>query len=122
VQAEAGLPRFVLDPRLTARAVQNLIRNAMRYCHRSLLLRVDMDEQGACLLTVEDDGIGIPPEERQRIFQPFYRLDRSRDRTTGGFGLGLAISRRAIESQGGSLTAEQSALGGAQFRIRLPRG
>lgn len=122
VRAEAGLPRFVLDPRLTARAVQNLIRNAMRYCHRSLLLRVDMDEQGACLLTVEDDGIGIPPEERQRIFQPFYRLDRSRDRTTGGFGLGLAISRRAIESQGGSLTAEQSALGGAQFRIRLPRG
>ncbi|QXI40635.1 ATP-binding protein [Pseudomonas xantholysinigenes] len=121
VRAESELPRFVLDPRLTARAVQNLVRNAMRYCDESLLLRLRL-EDGACLLTVEDDGIGIPPEERERIFQPFYRLDRSRDRNTGGFGLGLAISRRAIEGQGGTLTVAQSALGGAQFRIRLPAG
>lgn len=121
VRCESELPRFVLDPRLTARAVQNLVRNAMRYCDESLLLRLRL-EDGACLLTVEDDGIGIPPEERERIFQPFYRLDRSRDRNTGGFGLGLAISRRAIEGQGGTLTVAQSALGGAQFRIRLPAG
>ncbi|ANY86935.1 MULTISPECIES: ATP-binding protein [Pseudomonas] len=122
VRAETRLPRFVLDPRLTARAVQNLVRNAMRYCDESLLLRLRLEEDGACLVTVEDDGIGIPPEERERIFQPFYRLDRSRDRSTGGFGLGLAISRRAIEGQGGTLTVAQSALGGAQFRIRLPAG
>jgi two-component system OmpR family sensor kinase len=122
VQAEDNLPRFVLDPRLTARAVQNLVRNAMRYCDESLLLRLRLEADGACLLTVEDDGIGIPAEERERIFQPFYRLDRSRDRNTGGFGLGLAISRRAIEGQGGTLTVAQSALGGAQFRIRLPAG
>lgn len=122
VHADEGLPRFVLDPRLTARAVQNLVRNAMRYCDRRLLLRLTQEADRACLLTVEDDGIGIPPEERERIFQPFYRLDRSRDRSTGGFGLGLAISRRAIEGQGGTLTAAQSALGGAQFRIRLPAG
>ncbi|MGO0693432.1 ATP-binding protein [Pseudomonas guariconensis] len=122
VRAETRLPRFVLDPRLTARAVQNLVRNAMRYCDESLLLRLRAEEDGACLVTVEDDGIGIPPEERERIFQPFYRLDRSWDRSTGGFGLGLAISRRAIEGQGGTLTVAQSALGGAQFRIRLPAG
>ncbi|CAM3993276.1 Sensor protein RstB [Pseudomonas reidholzensis] len=122
VRAESHLPRFVLDPRLTARAVQNLVRNAMRYCDEALLLRLRLEEDGACLLTVEDDGIGIPVEERERIFQPFYRLDRSRDRNTGGFGLGLAISRRAIEGQGGTLTVAQSALGGAQFRIRLPAG
>ncbi|MFJ4156792.1 ATP-binding protein [Pseudomonas sp. NPDC089752] len=122
VRAEGNLPRFVLDPRLTARAVQNLVRNGMRYCDESLLLRLRLEEDGACLLTVEDDGIGIPVEERERIFQPFYRLDRSRDRNTGGFGLGLAISRRAIEGQGGTLTVAQSALGGAQFRIRLPAG
>jgi hypothetical protein len=78
----------VLDPRLTARAVQNLVRNAMRYCDESLLLRLRLEDDGACLLTVEDDGIGIPAEERERIFQPFYRLDRSRDRNTGGFGAG----------------------------------
>ncbi|MDR6711335.1 two-component system OmpR family sensor kinase [Pseudomonas hunanensis] len=122
VRAESHLPRFVLDPRLTARAVQNLVRNAMRYCDVALLLRLRLEEDGACLLTVEDDGIGIPLEERERIFQPFYRLDRSRDRNTGGFGLGLAISRRAIEGQGGTLTVAQSTLGGAQFRIRLPAG
>ncbi|WEL58113.1 ATP-binding protein [Pseudomonas kermanshahensis] len=122
VRAERELPRFVLDPRLTARAVQNLVRNAMRYCDESLLLRLRLEDDGGCLLTVEDDGIGIPVEERERIFQPFYRLDRSRDRNTGGFGLGLAISRRAIEGQGGTLTVAQSALGGAQFRIRLPAG
>ncbi|MGC3894828.1 ATP-binding protein [Pseudomonas urmiensis] len=120
VRADDKLPRFVLDPRLTARAVQNLVRNAMRYCDESLLLRLKLEADGACLLTVEDDGIGIPVEERERIFQPFYRLDRSRDRNTGGFGLGLAISRPAIEGQGGTLTVAQSVLGGAQFKIRLP--
>jgi two-component system OmpR family sensor kinase len=120
VRCEGELPRFVLDPRLTARAVQNLVRNAMRYCDAALMLCLSQDAAG-CLLTVEDDGIGIPPQERERIFQPFYRLDRSRDRSTGGFGLGLAISRRAIEGQGGSLTVAQSVLGGAQFRIRLPK-
>lgn len=120
VRADDKLPRFVLDPRLTARAVQNLVRNTMRYCDESLLLRLKLEADGACLLTVEDDGIGIPVEERERIFQPFYRLDRSRDRNTGGFGLGLAISRRAIEGQGGTLTVAQSVLGGAQFTIRLP--
>ncbi|MFJ1340674.1 ATP-binding protein [Pseudomonas caricapapayae] len=122
VQADANLPRFILDPRLTARALQNLVRNAMRYCDRQLLLRLSLDAEGHCLLTVEDDGIGIPHDQRELIFQPFYRLDRSRDRATGGFGLGLAISRRAIEGQGGTLTVAQSVLGGAQFRIRLPRG
>ena len=122
VRAEQALPRIVLDPRLTARAVQNLVRNAMRYCDRQLLLRLSAQASGGCLLTVEDDGIGIPPEERERIFQPFYRLDRSRDRATGGFGLGLAISRRAIEGQGGSLEVGQSALGGAAFRVCLPGG
>ncbi|WP_438283278.1 ATP-binding protein [Pseudomonas alabamensis] len=111
---------FVLDPRLTARAVQNLVRNAMRYCDRYLCVSLVLEADGTCRLTVEDDGIGVPVQECERIFQPFYRLDRSRDRATGGFGLGLAISRRAIESQGGTLDVMPSALGGACFRIRLP--
>ncbi|MFW3894761.1 ATP-binding protein [Pseudomonas bharatica] len=119
-EVRGGDQRFALDPRMTARAVQNLIRNAMRYCHRRLLLDLSLDGQGNCLISVEDDGIGIPEQERERIFQPFYRLDRSRDRATGGFGLGLAISRRVIESQGGLLTVGQSALGGARFSIFLP--
>lgn len=111
---------FVLDPRLTARAIQNLINNAIRYCNR--LVRVSAKSQVGIglLFSVEDDGIGIPADERERVFEPFYRLDRSRDRVTGGFGLGLAISRRAIECQGGKIAVGTSTLGGARFEIILP--
>ncbi|EJL03309.1 sensor histidine kinase RpeA [Pseudomonas fluorescens Q2-87] len=113
------LERFVLDPRLTARALQNLLRNAMRYCEKRIQVGVRVSDRG-CEIWVDDDGIGIPDSERERVFEPFYRLDRSRDRATGGFGLGLAISRRALEAQGGTLTAEASPLGGARFRLWLP--
>ncbi|MCG6574464.1 HAMP domain-containing protein [Pseudomonas sp. AF32] len=113
------LERFVLDPRLTARALQNLLRNAMRYCEKRIQVGVLVSDQG-CEIWVDDDGIGIPDDERERVFEPFYRLDRSRDRATGGFGLGLAISRRALEAQCGTLTVEASPLGGARFRLWLP--
>ncbi|MHC8314472.1 ATP-binding protein [Pseudomonas sp. LB3P31] len=113
------LERFSLDPRLTARALQNLLRNAMRYCEKRIQVSVQVFAAG-CEIWVDDDGIGIPDDECQRIFEPFYRLDRSRDRATGGFGLGLAISRRALEAQGGTLTVEASPLGGARFRLWLP--
>jgi two-component system OmpR family sensor kinase len=113
------LERFALDPRLTARAIQNLLRNAMRYCEKRIQIGVKVCPKG-CEIWVDDDGIGIPDEERERVFEPFYRLDRSRDRATGGFGLGLAISRRALEAQGGTLTVEPSPLGGARFRLWLP--
>lgn len=113
------LERFSLDPRLTARAIQNLLRNAMRYCEKRIQIGVQVNAEG-CEIWVDDDGIGIPDDERERIFEPFYRLDRSRDRATGGFGLGLAISRRALEAQGGTLTVESSPLGGARFRLWLP--
>jgi two-component system OmpR family sensor kinase len=113
------LERFSLDPRLTARAIQNLLRNAMRYCEKRIQIGVQVCPKG-CEIWVDDDGIGIPEDERERIFEPFYRLDRSRDRATGGFGLGLAISRRALEAQGGALTVEASPLGGARFRLWLP--
>ena len=111
--------KFALDPRLTARAVQNLLRNAMRYCDRRIQVGINASAQG-CELWVDDDGIGVPEHERERVFEPFYRLDRSRDRATGGFGLGLAISRRALEAQGGTLKVEQSPLGGARFKLWLP--
>ncbi|PIB42292.1 histidine kinase [Pseudomonas sp. 2822-15] len=119
VALDCAVERFSLDPRLTARALQNLLRNATRYCDRRIQVGVKVCADG-CEICVDDDGIGIPVEQRERIFEPFYRLDRSRDRGTGGFGLGLAISRRAMEAQGGTLTALASPLGGAQFRVWLP--
>lgn len=119
VDIERAPERCTLDPRLTARAVQNLIGNAIRYCEKQV--RVSAEQRGKALtLRVEDDGVGIPESEQARIFEPFYRMDRSRDRITGGYGLGLAISRGAIECQGGTLTVGRSALGGACFEIVLP--
>ncbi|WP_339531230.1 ATP-binding protein [Pseudomonas mucidolens] len=119
VALDCAVERFTLDPRLTARALQNLLRNATRYCERRIQVGVKVCGEG-CEIWVDDDGIGIPEDQRERIFEPFYRLDRSRDRSTGGFGLGLAISRRALEAQGGTLTAQASPLGGARFRLWLP--
>ena len=95
------------------------MRNATRYCDKRIQVGVQVGDEG-CEIWVDDDGIGIPDDQRERVFEPFYRLDRSRDRSTGGFGLGLAISRRALEAQGGSLTVLTSPLGGARFRLWLP--
>lgn len=111
--------RVELAPRLTARALQNLVGNALRYCQREVWVTVRRDGE-TLLIAVEDDGEGIPEAERERVFEPFYRLDRSRDRATGGFGLGLAISRRAVENQGGRLDLSAGTRGGARFEIRLP--
>jgi signal transduction histidine kinase len=109
------------DRRLLARAVGNLLRNAQKYAARRVMLGAHRDD-GLVEITVEDDGPGIPEDERERIFEPFYRLDRSRDRATGGFGLGLSIARKAVALHGGNLTVERSALGGARFVIRVPDG
>lgn len=119
VALDCAEERVSLDPRLTARALQNLLRNATRYFDKRIQVGVKVCANG-CEIWVDDDGIGIPVDQRERIFEPFYRLDRSRDRATGGFGLGLAISRRALEAQGGTLTALASPLGGARFRVWLP--
>lgn len=111
---------FVFDPRLTARALQNLVGNALRYCQHQVRVSAMNGQDRGLVIRIEDDGIGIPASERARIFEPFYRMDRSRDRATGGFGLGLAISRRAIQCQGGEVTVDVSPLGGSRFDIHLP--
>ncbi len=72
-------------------------------------------------IAVDDDGPGIPETERDKVFEPFYRLDRSRDRATGGFGLGLSIAHKAVLLHGGALSIETSPLGGARFVVRLPQ-
>jgi len=107
------------DRRLLARAVGNLLRNAQKYAAQQVRLAA-LREGAGIEIRVEDDGPGIPAEERERIFEPFYRLDRSRDRATGGFGLGLSIARKAVALHDGTLHVEQSGLGGARFVIRLP--
>lgn len=114
-----GLGTVEADARLLARAVGNLLRNAQKYAQGSIVLSARRTP-GQVEIAVDDDGPGIPLEERERIFDPFYRLDRSRDRATGGFGLGLSIAHKAVALHGGTLRVESSPLGGARFVLRLP--
>ena len=115
-----GLGTIAADPRLLSRAVCNLLSNARRYADTSVVLRAARSGEGVTIV-VEDDGPGIPVEEREQVFAPFYRLDRSRDRATGGFGLGLAIARKAVALHGGSLTIDDGEMGGARMVILIPR-
>ena len=117
----SGAPAsHVCDPKLVARALLNLIRNSTRYAQRAISLSACLGPAGALVLIVDDDGPGIPVAERARVFEPFHRLDASRDRHTGGFGLGLAIVRRVALVHGGEVRLEESASGGARFLIALP--
>ena len=116
----ADCAEIVGDERLLARAVANLVKNAARYAAGRIALSARRLDARTLELTVEDDGPGIPPEERERIFEPFYRLDRSRDRATGGFGLGLAIVQKAAALHDGRVEVGESPLGGAGFSILLP--
>ena len=109
-----------MDPRLMELALSNLLVNARRYGNGRV--RCTMAGVGGdCVLTVEDDGEGVPEDERSAVFKAFTRIDNSRNRETGGVGLGLAIVARIAELHGGEAGVERSAdLGGACFRIRWP--
>ncbi|MEN3259179.1 two-component system sensor histidine kinase RstB [Sodalis endosymbiont of Spalangia cameroni] len=108
-----------LDERLTERVLDNLVNNALRYSRQNINIR--LGQQGDWgYLQVDDDGPGIPAAERERIFEPFVRLDPSRDRTTGGCGLGLAIVHSIALAYGGEISVGESHLGGARFLFRWP--
>jgi two-component system sensor histidine kinase RstB len=108
-----------LDRKSMPYAVKNLLRNAIKYARARIVVSAEVSGD-RILLHVDDDGIGIPPEERERVFSAFTRLDRSRDRATGGYGLGLAIARLVLEQHGGGASADQSPLGGARFTLSWP--
>ncbi|WP_347905817.1 ATP-binding protein [Pseudomonas purpurea] len=105
-----------IEPRFMARAVINLLRNAIRYADQRVEVSLVLGEQGYEVL-VNDDGPGVPLDGREKIFEPFARLDASRDRRTGGFGLGLALVRRVSQGHGGKVEVGDSPWGGASFRM-----
>ena len=107
------------DARLLGQLVRNLADNAARHARSAVAIGVT--GRGAeVLLTVDDDGAGVPPDERERIFERFVRLDEARARDAGGSGLGLAIVRAIAEAEGGGVRVEDSPLGGARFSVVLP--
>ena len=120
VDTEAAPDELVCDPRLVARALLNLMRNACRYAARQVAVHAEATPLGGLRLVVEDDGPGIPEEDRGRVFEPFVRVDTSRDRETGRFGLGLAIARRIAMVHEGSVEVGDATIGGARFSIELP--
>jgi signal transduction histidine kinase len=101
------------------RCFGNLLENAVKYGERA---RVVIDDNDVRLeLRIQDEGPGIPAEELEKVFEPFYRVEGSRNRDTGGTGLGLAIARSVAELHGGSITLANGAEGGLEVRLRLPR-
>jgi two-component system sensor histidine kinase CpxA len=115
-------PIFVSgDPELLRRAIENVLRNALFYTPDDTVVEALIDEDGRqARLVIRDHGPGVPGTALPRLFDPFFRVDESRARNTGGAGLGLAISRRSIELQGGRIAASNIRPHGLEVRIELP--
>ena len=106
-------------PNEIKRAVRNLVENAVAYGHKADV-RIDDSGDGYDVL-VEDDGPGIPENDRQRVFEPFVRLEGSRNGATGGTGLGLTLVKAIAEGHGGAVILENRPGGGLRARMHLPR-
>jgi len=113
------------DPGLLHSAIENVVRNATRYTEEGTDVQVRL-EQGLgsagpeAVVRVTDSGPGVPEEALKKLFRPFYRIDDARGRGTGGVGLGLAITERAVRLHGGSVRAVNRPQGGLMVEIRLP--
>jgi two-component system phosphate regulon sensor histidine kinase PhoR len=97
------------------------VANAVTYSPERATIRIDVGREGSrSQISVSDDGPGIPPDDLTRVFERFYRVDKSRARDPGGTGLGLAIVKHLVELHGGTARAENRPGGGARFVITLP--
>ena len=117
--AEAPPVVWECEPRALRRAVSNLVENAVKYgTDARLSIRTDptMIE-----IIVEDDGPGIPDESLEKVFQPFYRLEESRSRDTGGIGLGLSIAQSIIQAHGGEIRLSNRVQGGLRATVSFSR-
>jgi len=113
-----GELRVLSDPAALRRALANLIGNAIQYGGVARVKTFATD--GQATVTIEDDGPGLPDEELETVFEPFHRAERSRNRETGGAGLGLTIARQAARAHGGDVTLSRRAEGGLIARLHLP--
>jgi signal transduction histidine kinase len=105
-------------PQALKRCITNLVANAIKFGSRA---RIMVRDGGRLEISIYDDGPGIPPEELERVFEPFYRLESSRNRDTGGTGLGLSIARDVAQAHAGALILRNRAEGGLEALLTLPR-
>lgn len=109
------------DAELLHRAIENIVRNAVHHSPGGSAVGIALRRDGgSAVVTVRDRGTGVGASEIERIFDPFYRASEARERTTGGYGLGLAIARSAVERHGGSIAAANAPGGGLEVTVRLP--
>ncbi|MGA8620012.1 MAG: ATP-binding protein [Candidatus Sulfotelmatobacter sp.] len=113
------------DASLLHSAIENVVRNAIRYTREGSTVEIHLEKTESAggaeaVVRVTDCGDGVPPDALAKLFQPFYRLDDARGRQTGGVGLGLAITERAVRFHGGRVTATNRAEGGLMVEIHLP--
>lgn len=111
---------MTVDPQQISDALMNLIDNAIKYSQDGATIELRAWREDGLTLQVRDNGPGIPSDQLPRIFERFYRLDRSRSREMGGTGLGLAIVRHCVENHGGTVNVESTLGSGSSFTIHLP--
>jgi signal transduction histidine kinase len=113
----------VLDEDRMRTVLRNLLDNAFKYSlPDSQPVAISVTDDGPRVsISVRDDGPGIPEGDLANLFEPFFRVDRSRSKKTGGYGLGLSICKRIVDAHGGVLTVTNSAPRGAVFTVTLPR-
>ena len=119
VEVPEGASVFA-DQRLFQRAVENILRNAVQHAHGKVVLELTLNEEDA-VVSVHDDGPGIPEDLRDKVMSPFFRVEADRGRKTGGVGLGLAIVGRITHRHGGRVAIGSSPVGGAKVATFWPR-
>lgn len=123
VELAKNVPQqFTSDPVALRRVLTNLLGNAIKFTERGhIYLKAQQSKSNELEITVRDTGIGIPPEHRKKIFEPFHQVENSSTRQHGGSGLGLAISQKLVGLLGGTIDVESASGKGTTFSLRLPR-
>ena len=121
VETPDALPRIMADPDALGTALVNLLDNALKFtpAEKHILVRTSVDDRSV-LLSVRDNGAGIPASEQRRIFRRFYRVDRRLTRETTGVGLGLSIVALIVRAHGGQIEVTSEPGAGSTFVLRLP--
>ena len=122
-KAQSATQTFIVkgNTNLLYRAIYNLVENAIRYNHKEGSVNIALETEGQeCLVTIADTGVGIAPEQRELVFEPFYRVNKSRSREFGGAGIGLSLVKTILKRHGASITVSENNPQGSVFTIRIP--